>query len=183
METNVSRRGFLTTVGAALAGGIAALAQNGESTSLGAKGKSGIRVGLDMDKQPSAIKKKGPIALLDYVKENGFDGAYFRLMLDLSPTLDEGQLKEIKAHADSLGLFLGAGVGWMNPYNTLERPETRRFGGGDYRLASEKMLKAARSIDNTELWAVSAHSVHGAPSTSPTIVFALMSPGATRCGR
>jgi len=52
----------------------------------------------------------------------------------------------------------------MNPYNTPERPEIRRFGDGDYRLAIEKMLKAARLIDNTELWAVSAHSVHGTPS-------------------
>ena len=60
-------------------------------------------------------------------------------------------------------MFLDAGVGWMNPYNTAERPEIRRFGDGDYRLAIEKMLKAARLIDCTELWVVSAHSVHGNP--------------------
>jgi sugar phosphate isomerase/epimerase len=84
-------------------------------------------------------------------------------MLDLSPTLDSGELNEIKAHANSLSMFLDAGVGWMNPYNTAERPEIRRFGNGNYRLALEKMLKAARLIDCTELWAVSAHSVHGDP--------------------
>src|SRR5262249_51221570 len=133
MDSHSSRREFLATAGAGLAAGITAFAPNGSAAP--AKGKAGIRVGLDMDKQPSAIKKQGPIALLNFVKENGFDGAYFRLMLDLSPTLDEVQLKEIKAHADSLGLFLGAGIGWMNPYNTAERPEIRRFGGGDYRLA------------------------------------------------
>ena len=85
-------------------------------------------------------------------------------MLDLSPTLDPGQLKEVKAHADSQGLFLDAGVGWMNPFDTAERPDIRKFGDGDYRLAVEKMLKAARLIDCTELWAVSAHSAHGRPS-------------------
>lgn len=161
MKENVSRRTFLTALGTGLAAATSTVA---DAATPQTKGKTGIRVGLDMDKQPSAIKKKGPIALLDFVKENGFDGAYFRLMLDLSPTLDLVQLKEIKAHADSLGLFLGAGVGWMNPYNTPERPEIRRFGEGDYRLAIEKMLKAAREIDNTELWAVSAHSVHGTPA-------------------
>ena len=51
----------------------------------------------------------------------------------------------------------------MNPYNTPERPDIRRFGNGDYRLAVEKMISAARIIDCKELWAVSAHSVHGDP--------------------
>jgi len=120
-----------------------------------------MRVGSDVDKL--AIKRKGPAAVLDYLHGQEFDGAFFRLMLDLSPTLDSGELKDIKAHANSLGMFLDAGVGWMNPYNTAERPEIRRFGDGDYRLAIEKMLKAARLIDCTELWVVSAHSVHGNP--------------------
>jgi sugar phosphate isomerase/epimerase len=159
MTDGMSRRDFVGTVGA----GLLAARAPAQAPSK-PKAKTGMRVGLDADKQPSAIRKKGSIALLDYVKENGFDGAYFRLMLDLSPKLDPVELKEIRAHADSLGLFLGAGVGWMNPYNTAERPEIRRFGDGDYRLAIEKMLKAARLIDNTELWAVSAHSVHGTPS-------------------
>jgi sugar phosphate isomerase/epimerase len=159
MTDGMSRRDFVGTLGAGLLAGRAPAREPSKP-----KAKTGMRVGLDADKQPSAIRKKGPIALLDYVKENGFDGAYFRLMLDLSPKLDPVELKEVKAHADSLGLFLGAGVGWMNPYNTAERPEIRRFGDGDYRLAIEKMLKAARVIDNTELWAVSAHSVHGTPS-------------------
>jgi sugar phosphate isomerase/epimerase len=158
MTDIMSRREFVGTVAAGM------LAKNAHAQKpSNAEPKRGMRVGLDMDKQPSSVQRNGPIALLDYVKANGFDGAYFRLMLDLSPKLDPGELKEIKAHADSLGLFLGAGVGWMNPYNTPERPDIRRFGDGDYRLAIEKMLKAARLIDNTELWAVSAHSVHGDP--------------------
>lgn len=127
------------------------------------KGKCRMKVGSDTDKLPFEVKKKGAIAVLDYLKERGFEGAFFRLMLDLSTTLDHGELKEVKAHADSLGLFLESGIGWVNPYNTPERPEIRRFGNGDYRLAVEKMISAARVIDCTELWAVSAHSIHGDP--------------------
>ena len=122
-----------------------------------------MKVGSDTDKLPFEVKKKGAIAVLDYLKERGFEGAFFRLMLDLSPTLDHGELKEVKAHADSLGFFLESGIGWVNPYNTPERPEIRRFGNGDYRLAIEKMISAARIIDCTELWTVSAHSIHGDP--------------------
>jgi sugar phosphate isomerase/epimerase len=156
MATSISRRNFLSTAGAAAVSPL--LAQSPASK------PAGMRVGVDTDKQPRAVQSKGAIAMLDYTKQNGFDGAAFRLVLDLSPTLDNVQLKEVKAHADSLGLFLEVGVGWMNPYNTPERPEVRRFGGGDYRLAMERMLKACRLIDCTELWAVSAHTVHGTPS-------------------
>ena len=156
MASSISRRSFLSTVSAAAARPLLA-----QST---AAKLAGMRVGVDTDKQPRAVQSKGAIAILDYVKQGGFDGAAFRLILDVSPTLDPVQLKEAKAHADSLGLFLEVGVGWMNPYNTPERPEIRRFGGGDYRLAMERMLKACRLIDCTELWAVSAHTVHGSPS-------------------
>jgi len=153
MASSISRRSFLSTVSAAAARPLLA-----QST---AAKLAGMRVGVDTDKQPRAVQSKGAIAILDYVKQGGFDGAAFRLILDVSPTLDPVQLKEAKAHADSLGLFLEVGVGWMNPYNTPERPEIRRFGGGDYRLAMERMLKACRLIDCTELWAVPAHTVHG----------------------
>lgn len=122
----------------------------------------GMRLGSDTDKL-YAIKGKGPFAILDWLKNNNFDGAFFRTMLDISPKLDMVQLKEVKAHADSLGLFLDGGIGWLNPYNTPETPEVRRFGNGDYRLAVEKMIKAAREIDCTELYAVSGHSIHGSP--------------------
>src|SRR5690348_4540437 len=159
MPENISRRTFLSTAGMAVAS--AAVAGVPGTFSPVKKGK-GIRLGADVDKL-YAVKGKGPFAVLDFLKANNFDGAFFRTMLDISPKLDLGELKEVKAHADSLGLFLDGGIGWLNPYNTAERPEIRRFGNGDYRLAMEKMLKAAREIDCTELYAVSGHSIHGDP--------------------
>jgi sugar phosphate isomerase/epimerase len=164
MPENISRREFLGTTGMSLA----ATAFSGAIPSAIASGidpvkkGKGMRLGSDTDKL-YGVKGKGPLAILDFLKANGFDGAFFRTMLDISPKLDIGELREVKAHADSLGLFLDGGIGWLNPYNTAERPEIRRFGGGDYRLAMEKMLKAAREIDCTELYAVSGHSIHGDP--------------------
>ena len=173
MTDSISRRKFIGTTTLALSSamvGANALDYNSGSTEtsetwIGEKKKDkpkGMRLGSDTDKLYD-IKGKGPFAILDYLKANNFDGAFFRTMLDISPTLDYGQLKEVKAHADSLGLFLDGGIGWLNPYNTAETPEIRRFGKGDYRLAVEKMIKAAREIDCTELYAVSGHSVHGNP--------------------
>lgn len=134
------------------------LVKNTETT----KKKSGFKIGLDADKLYD-VKNKGTIAVLNYTKHHGFDGVFYRTMLDMSPTLDKVELKEFKAHADSLGLYLDGGIGWVNPYNTAETPEIRRFGNGDYLLAVEKMIDAARLIDCTELYAVSGHSVHGDP--------------------
>jgi sugar phosphate isomerase/epimerase len=165
MPENISRRRFLGTTGMSLAATAFAGAIPGTISGKAAVDSikpKGIRLGSDTDKL-YGVKGKGPLAILDFLKENGFDGAFFRTMLDISPKLDIGELKEVKAHADSLGLFLDGGIGWLNPYNTAERPEIRRFGNGDYRLAMEKMLKAAREIDCTELYAVSGHSVHGDP--------------------
>jgi sugar phosphate isomerase/epimerase len=168
VNLKLSRREFfvkstLAFAAASLAqGNISGISQKGNYNE-GPINKCRMKVGSDTDKLPGALKKKGAIAVLDYLKNEGFDGAFFRLMLDLSPTLDPVELKEVKAHADSIGLFLEAGIGWINPYNTAERPEIRRFGNGDYRLAIEKMISAAQLINCKELWAVSAHSIHGDP--------------------
>ena len=124
--------------------------------------EGGMKVGVDADKLYS-VKDDGPFAVLDFAKLHGFDGVFYRTMLDLSPDLDDGKLREIKEHADSLELYLDSGAGWVNPYNTAETPHVRRFGKGDYRLAVEKMIKSAAKIDCRELYAVSGHSIHGDP--------------------
>jgi len=64
-----------------------------------------MRVGSDTDKLPRRVKERGAFAILDYLKAQGFEGAFFRLMLELSPTLDLGELREIRAHAEALGRF------------------------------------------------------------------------------
>jgi len=163
MKSYFTRRQFLLKTSMAAVVAMTPFSLSGNTGEARVNSRCRMKVGSDTDKIPFEIKKKGAIAVLDYVKEQGFDGAFFRLVLDLSPTLDHGELREVRQYADSLGLFLEAGVGWVNPYNTAETPDIRRLGNGDYLLAMQEMLKAARIINCTELWTVSAHSIHGNP--------------------
>lgn len=163
MSPKYSRRRFLGTSGQVISGllispDITITSSNKNKSNKG----SGMKVGVDADKLYD-VKNEGPFSVLNFAKEHGFDGVFYRTMLDLSPNLDDGKLKEIKAHADSLNLYLDSGAGWVNPYNTAETPHVRRFGKGDYRLAVEMMIKSAANIDCRELYAVSGHSIHGDP--------------------
>src|SRR3954451_13607301 len=114
-----------------------------------------MRIGSEGDHIVSA-KKRGAIDSLTFAHEQGLEGVFFKGILDVSPTLDKGELREAKAHADSLGLYLEAGVGRVNPYNTAESPAVRKLGGGDYRKAMIMMIEANREIGCTELWAETA---------------------------
>ena len=55
-------------------------------------------------------------AKLEWAREHGLDGVQFPSPTDLSPTLDEGQIKELAAHAGHLGLYLDVGVSTINPH-------------------------------------------------------------------
>jgi sugar phosphate isomerase/epimerase len=116
-----------------------------------------MKVGVDGN-HTVGYKTRGVLKTLDFAKEHGLEGIFIKTVLELSPTLDEGELKEIKSHADALGLYLDCGVGRVNPYNTAESPNVRILGGGDYRLGIERMIRAARTIDCTELWGEMATS-------------------------
>lgn len=73
-----------------------------------------MRVGLDV----FTIRnyKLNPIQTLDFIKEHGLEGAQFGTLKGLSPKLDLGELKEIKAHADALGLYMHVSVSCANPH-------------------------------------------------------------------
>ncbi len=84
-----------------------------------------MRVGLDV----FTIRnyKLNPIQTLDFIKEHGLEGAQFGTLTSLSPGLDLGELKEIKAHADALGLYMHVSVACANPHTVrdLERHTQR----------------------------------------------------------
>lgn len=57
-----------------------------------------------------------PFQTLDYIKRHDLAGALFGGLRGLSNTLDLGRLKEIRDHADNLGLYSYVSVPTCNPY-------------------------------------------------------------------
>ena len=55
--------------------------------------------------------KLDPIAMLDYAREKGLEGVQFGVLGD-----DPGRMREIRAHADRLGLYSHASINSPNPH-------------------------------------------------------------------
>ena len=83
-----------------------------------------MRLGVDGRKIPESVKR-GPIRSLEHGKELGMAGLFFRTVLDMSPTLDPGELKAIRERADDLDMYMETGLGKVNPYASAETPELR----------------------------------------------------------
>ncbi|MBB4000721.1 sugar phosphate isomerase/epimerase family protein [Aureimonas pseudogalii] len=110
-----------------------------------------MKLGIDGLKLPE-VRKRGPLASLDHVKDLGLSGIFFSTVLDMSPTLDRGLLREIREKADALGLYLESGVGKINPYCSAEAPELRAVGDGDIIAGFTRMIEAGAAIGCRELW-------------------------------
>jgi sugar phosphate isomerase/epimerase len=110
-----------------------------------------MRVGVDGRKIPRA-KEYGPFKSFNHGQELGMEGLFFRTVLEMSPTLDHGEMREIKAHADSLGMYVESGLGKVNPYASPEAPELRMAGDGDILLGFRRMLEACHAGGISEVW-------------------------------
>jgi sugar phosphate isomerase/epimerase len=106
-----------------------------------------MRVGLDGKHQPG-------MPALEFVREQGLDGASFRSPENFTPALDEGALRAARAYADAHGLYFELGVGRVNPYVFDQNPEIERWGGGDYRLGFERAVRACVGVGCREVWCV-----------------------------
>ena len=62
-----------------------------------------MRIGSEGDHIVGA-KKRGAIASLQFAHEHGLEGVFFKGILDVSPTLDPGELREAKAVLTRWGL-------------------------------------------------------------------------------
>ncbi|TYK53669.1 sugar phosphate isomerase/epimerase [Actinomadura decatromicini] len=120
------------------------------------------RIGVDGRKFPGAVRG-GCHDTLVRAQREGFGGVFFRTLLDMSPTLDDGELREIRDHADELGMYLEAGLGKVNPFATPETPELRAAGDGDILLGFRRMMEAGARIGCVELWAATTNYQVGYP--------------------
>jgi len=57
-----------------------------------------------------------PWQTLDYLQVRGFDGAQFSHLSSLSPTLDMGELRDVRAYADERNLYTFVSVSSPNPF-------------------------------------------------------------------
>lgn len=115
-----------------------------------------MKIGVDGRKIPEATKR-GPVASLDHAHGMGMAGLFFRTVLDMSPTLDSGELKAIRERADELGMYVETGLGKVNPYANPEAPELRAAGDGDIVLGFRRMMEACAAIGCRELWVATAN--------------------------
>lgn len=116
-----------------------------------------MRVGVDGRKIPGAADHT-PVQILEHAVELGMEGVYFRSVLDLTPTLDLGVLREVRARADELGLYLQMGLAKVNPYAAAEAPEVRVLGEGDYTRGMQRMIVACREGAGVDdLWVACAN--------------------------
>lgn len=115
-----------------------------------------MRIGVDGRKLPGA-PNRSPVENLDHAASLGMEGVFFRTLMDLTPTLDAGLLRELRERADELGLYLEMGLAKVNPYANAEAPEVRELGGGDYLRGMTAMMEAAATIDCRELWVATAN--------------------------
>ncbi|MFD6698619.1 MULTISPECIES: sugar phosphate isomerase/epimerase family protein [unclassified Microbacterium] len=115
-----------------------------------------IRVGICGRKHPLAAEL-GPLGLLQRCADDGYDGVFFRTILDVAPDLDPAVLADVRALADDLGLYLEMGLGKINPFNTSEDRTIRDLGAGDYLLGMTRMIEAATAVGCRELWGDTAN--------------------------
>lgn len=115
-----------------------------------------MRLGIDGRKIPLAAER-GPLGSVDHALELGMSGLFFRTILEMSPTLDAGELSDIAGKARDLGLYLETGLGKVNPYAIPETPELRAIGDGDTLLGFRRMMEAAARIGCNELWVGTAN--------------------------
>lgn len=90
-------------------------------------------------------------AVFELVKSLGYEGIGFRSLLQLSEGLVPDILDDVRSIAAHFGLFLNFGLGWLNPFTALTRPEVWALGEGDYCLAVRRQLEAACRLGCTEM--------------------------------
>jgi sugar phosphate isomerase/epimerase len=115
-----------------------------------------VKVGLEGTHVFDA-RVESAVAVLDQTKAVGLDGVFFKSVTHISPTLDLGELREVKAHADALGLYLESSLGSINPYNASEEPHIRALGDGDTVRGLARMIEASAAIGCVDLGAITAH--------------------------
>jgi sugar phosphate isomerase/epimerase len=142
-------------------------------------------------------------AVLDYAAERELAGVQFGSPLQLSPTLDAGEIRTVREYADSRGLYLEMGIPCINPHQAAPHfraePDTfveqlealiraaalagvsslRTFIGGQFRVLSERV---ARRMDDLEHDSARPETPWSRQLADSTLVLKRLAPAARELG-
>ncbi|CAH0122747.1 hypothetical protein PAE9249_05338 [Paenibacillus sp. CECT 9249] len=76
-----------------------------------------MKIGIDMHHGFLRDESIPVEQALRQVKAEGYQGAYYKSPVYISPTLDPGELQEAANIAQELDLYIDFGIGRVNPYN------------------------------------------------------------------
>lgn len=109
-----------------------------------------MRVGLDVFTIRNITTD--PVEQLRFAKENDLDGVQYNVIELLSPTLDIGEVGDIKSLADSMNLYVELGGVWVNPHRWKAPVE-------DSIETIKKKIRVCRSLGQNQI-----HALLGDPS-------------------
>ena len=81
-------------------------------------------------------------SLLDFAAGRGLEGVQFSSPLQLSPTLDAGEIRAAREYADQLDLYLELGIPSVNPHQAAAQFRTE---AGAFADRLEELMRAAAS--------------------------------------
>lgn len=93
-----------------------------------------------------------PFEVLKKAAALGASGVTFYSLFELSPTLDTGILRELKAEADRLGIAIGASLDWLNPLRLDRHGRELELGAGELSRGVARLLETGASLGMADMF-------------------------------
>ncbi|MGV3574097.1 MAG: sugar phosphate isomerase/epimerase family protein [Devosia sp.] len=93
-----------------------------------------------------------PFAVIGKAASLGAAEVTFYSLFELSPTLDPGTLRELKAEADRQGLTIAASLDWLNPLRLDRHGRELDLGDGELSLGIAKLLETGAGLGMREMF-------------------------------
>jgi sugar phosphate isomerase/epimerase len=94
------------------------------------------------------------IEALQATAAHGLEGLLFNTLFEISPSLDPGEMRAVRAEADRLGLTISAGLGFINPTLPSRGAKVIEAGGGDMAAGVRRLIGLAADIGITDMFFV-----------------------------
>ena len=93
-----------------------------------------------------------PFEVIRKAASLGASEVTFYSLFELTPTLDSGTLRELKAEADRHGLTIAASLDWLNPLRLDRHARELELGGGELSRGVAKLLETGARLGMREMF-------------------------------